>query len=440
MKQSSRLVVVVAFVGMFTVSARAEEPFRDLSFAEACKAAKKEKKVVVVDFYTSWWEPCKTMDQTTWKDARVQAWLKDKAVPIKVDAEKEPALSEKYHITAYPTILFLKPNGTRIDRMVGYRKAGVFLGEAKFALAIKTPVMLAKEALKGHETDPMKRMDYADALAGEGRNEEALKEYLWCFDHGDEHSRSFSGVRAFSLVRRIAGMTQPYAPAIKALEQRRDAARKKVLSAPPKPTLKSDGLFGWLKGARQDRMEFFRAAQELSSLNRELGQNEDTLATYDHLKKKGDGYAYLRQAMFHSVLDLLLEARRYDDIVEGVGDIQKWIDEQESSFRRTKVMLSKYPDAAKYSKRHTIREGGKRYEAFLGVGKRKVALGAAKRLIKFSPASETYVTLIEHAVRAGDTAAARSLAKRGLKNLPEKDREAVRMAIASADEETTNAP
>ena len=46
MKSFSRFAVIVGIVCTFATSTRAEEPFRDLSFDEACKAAKKEKKVV----------------------------------------------------------------------------------------------------------------------------------------------------------------------------------------------------------------------------------------------------------------------------------------------------------------------------------------------------------------------------------------------------------
>lgn len=440
MKQLSRLTVIMGIFCTFVVSASAEEPFRDLDFDQACKAAKLEKKVVMIDFYTTWWEPCKMLDQTTWKDARVRAWLNDKTVPIKLNAEKALKLGERYRVTAYPTILFLKPNGERIHALIGYREADAFLEEAVYALTTKTPLMLAREALNGHKTDPMKRMSYADALAKEGRNEEALKEYLWCFDHGDEHSKSFSGVRATSLVGKIASMTQPYAPAIRALEQRSEAARVVVLSAPPKPTIKSQGLFGWLKLARNDWMEFYWAAQELSTLNKELGQDKETLKVFDRLLKKGDGFDYLRKAMFFNVFDSLWEARRYDDIVDGIGDIQKWIDGQESLFRRTKATLSKYPESLRRPYRYTIVKGSKCYEALLGVGQREVAQEAAKRLIKLDPSAETYVMLIEHAIRAGDHAAARSLAKRGLKNLPEDDRAAVQTAVAKADDEPASAP
>jgi len=60
---------------------------------------------VLVDFYTVWCGPCKKLDQTTWKDQQVRDWLSSEAVCLKVDAEKDVPLAEKYRINVYPTVV-----------------------------------------------------------------------------------------------------------------------------------------------------------------------------------------------------------------------------------------------------------------------------------------------------------------------------------------------
>ena len=65
----------------------------------------------------------KQLDRTTWKDQRVRDWLSSEAVCLKVDAEKDVSVAEKYRINVYPTVLLLRPDGTEIDRLVGYRDA-----------------------------------------------------------------------------------------------------------------------------------------------------------------------------------------------------------------------------------------------------------------------------------------------------------------------------
>jgi thiol:disulfide interchange protein len=67
----------------------AEAPFQDLTFEAALAAAKRDNKVVMIDFFTTWCVPCKKLDKTTWKDADVQKWLGEKTVALKMDAEKQ---------------------------------------------------------------------------------------------------------------------------------------------------------------------------------------------------------------------------------------------------------------------------------------------------------------------------------------------------------------
>ena len=64
----------------------ASEVFPNLSLEQALSQAKSDGKIVMVDFYTERCSWCKVLDQNTWTDAEVQTWLKEKTVPIKIDA------------------------------------------------------------------------------------------------------------------------------------------------------------------------------------------------------------------------------------------------------------------------------------------------------------------------------------------------------------------
>ena len=138
-----------AFVGLLQpLDCRAEEPFFDGGFKAACEKASETKRVVLIDFYTTWCLPCRKLDQTTWKEKAVLAWLKDRCVCLKVDAEKEEELAKRYKIASFPTTLLLKPDGSELDRLVGYRGPADFLSEAKDTLAWKDSITQAKENLK----------------------------------------------------------------------------------------------------------------------------------------------------------------------------------------------------------------------------------------------------------------------------------------------------
>ena len=147
-----------------------EGPFRDLSLDRARQAATdRGKRLVLVDFYTVWCGPCKKLDETTWKDQEVRDWLSKEAVCLKVDAEKDQYLADKYRINVYPTVLLLRPDGAEIDRLVGYRDAKTFLADAREALAGNNSLTRARKRLEGAKAnDPSLRMSYGDALAQKG--------------------------------------------------------------------------------------------------------------------------------------------------------------------------------------------------------------------------------------------------------------------------------
>ncbi len=220
-----------AAMAMAVAVAGADEgPFRELSLDRARQAATDGgKRFVLVDFYTVWCGPCKKLDETIWKDQEVRDWLSKEAVCLKVDAEKDEPLADKYRINVYPTVLLLRPDGAEIDRLVGYRDAKTFLADARESLAGNDSLARARKKLEGaNANDPMLRMSYGDALAQKGRAEDALSEYLWCFDHGLEHGPGFTGVRLSFLLGRIVQLGRTHPAALDELRKRRDAAGKEI--------------------------------------------------------------------------------------------------------------------------------------------------------------------------------------------------------------------
>ena len=84
----------------------------------ALKRAQKEKKVLFIDFYTSWCMPCKMMEQGVFRDALVADYMNENCISIRVNAEKGngPNMKLAYAVDAYPTMLFYTPNGDEVAR------------------------------------------------------------------------------------------------------------------------------------------------------------------------------------------------------------------------------------------------------------------------------------------------------------------------------------
>jgi thiol-disulfide isomerase/thioredoxin len=373
-------LLVSAFVCLTALNIFAD-PFSDLSFEAASKQAAQTGKIVLVDFYTTWCGPCKMLDKNTWIDADVIKLLEQKTVALRIDAEKETKLAERYKIEAYPSVLLIKPDGTELDRLVGYRDAKTFMADFNATLGGKDSLARAQEKLTAAGTnDPMARMSYAKVLAQKGRDAEALDEYLWCFDHGNEVDPSFVGVRLSFLLADINALAAHFPAARKALESRRDERQAKLQAGSSDYTI----------------------AMDLVSLNGALGQKDKNLAVFDHLPHG----SFARNAISQMIIDQLLEARRYADIL-GDKDGKSAFAKQVSQFNET---LNRFPKdnpmrgQMEESLRHnTISSGAHSFEALAGLNRNDEGRDLAQQILKFDSSPATRATLAEAANRAGNT-------------------------------------
>jgi len=85
------------------------------------EAAKKENKLVFVDFYTTWCLPCKLMDEEVFSDKEFGNFMNDNFINYKVDAEKGNGanLALIYQVMVFPTLVFLDGDGKVLIRKDG---------------------------------------------------------------------------------------------------------------------------------------------------------------------------------------------------------------------------------------------------------------------------------------------------------------------------------
>ena len=73
-------------------------------------------KLVMVDFYTTWCGPCKKMAPFI---EQVREKHSDIVTVLKVDAEAQMDIADRYRLEGYPTVIFFK-KGQVIGRSLGY--------------------------------------------------------------------------------------------------------------------------------------------------------------------------------------------------------------------------------------------------------------------------------------------------------------------------------
>jgi len=95
-------------------------------FEEGMAQAQESGKPVMVDVFATWCPPCKLLDETVFSRADV-AEASTGFVPIKVDGDKYPETRDKLGVTGYPTIVFLRGDGTDLGRSIGAAPYDVML-------------------------------------------------------------------------------------------------------------------------------------------------------------------------------------------------------------------------------------------------------------------------------------------------------------------------
>ena len=162
------------------------------------------------------------------------------------------------------------------------------------ALRGENAVTRAQAALAaGDANDPMLRMRLGRAYGELGQDDAALKEYLWCFDEGEQHAESFHGVRLSFLLGDIEELSRRYPPAMAALIERRRAAEQRIV----------DG------SASYDDVAVF------SSINETLDENESTIVLCGRVKDSGLLAPVTLQALVSQCFHLLVDAKHYERVV-----------------------------------------------------------------------------------------------------------------------------
>lgn len=80
------------------------------------KEVLESKKLVIIDFFATWCEPCQMLSGVLKK---IEKKYEDTINVYQVDVDEAQEISIRYHILAMPTLLFFK-DGEEVERQVGY--------------------------------------------------------------------------------------------------------------------------------------------------------------------------------------------------------------------------------------------------------------------------------------------------------------------------------
>jgi len=110
--------------------------FNHGSWAEIKAQAKKENKLIFLDFYTVWCAPCKKMAMEVFPLPEAGEFFNKHFINVKVDAEKGEGimLANTYVPAGYPTLIFTDADGKQLYRTTGAETAQELIKYGKLAL------------------------------------------------------------------------------------------------------------------------------------------------------------------------------------------------------------------------------------------------------------------------------------------------------------------
>jgi thiol-disulfide isomerase/thioredoxin len=98
--------------------------FTQKPWLELLAQAKSENRLIFVDAYATWCGPCKWMSANIFTNDSVADFYNRNFLCTQIDMEKGegPNLAMQFQVSAYPTLLFVSPDGGLVHRKVGASK------------------------------------------------------------------------------------------------------------------------------------------------------------------------------------------------------------------------------------------------------------------------------------------------------------------------------
>jgi hypothetical protein len=385
----SLMSIIRCFLGLsflLTVALQAQ-PVASAALQAAIVQAAAEQRLVLLEFFSYNSVESKMLGDRVLADPDVKALLGDKYIVVRAELEREPVLAAQFEVTKAPIVVLLAADGQEIDRVAGLARPADFLKTLEAAATGKSELAQLKEQTEAPDATVEQRVALAVAYAKRGNYADAVAEYSRSLDlslQSREGARFRTGI-----ARRLAALARQAPPEAEAIQAIRDRLEQEAI----------DG-----------RAEAVAPAIEL---NNGLKASERNAGLY--LKLPAD--SPLRRQVFPLVLQALVQAKHYEEIVTAV-DLEAFT----SSFyamptghdhgHRAPLSPADHrhnhrhePEAAAIEQRITPPVVAS-VEALLATGQSRKAQRIAGRALDYLQCGEIRSRLLAAASRAGGTDAA----------------------------------
>ncbi len=121
MKKTLLFILIPTFLSAQTAEVEKGIHFEHGTFAEILAKAQAEKKMIMIDAFTSWCGPCKWMAATIFPNDTVGNFYNKNFINAKIDMEKGEGveIAKTNQVMCYPTYLFFNSQGKLVHRISG---------------------------------------------------------------------------------------------------------------------------------------------------------------------------------------------------------------------------------------------------------------------------------------------------------------------------------
>lgn len=186
-----RIIITLIVSVLFSLQLPAQGiEFFSGSWEEAVEIAQEEQKAIFVDAYAVWCGPCKRMSRDVFPQEEVGEFYNENFINVKMDMEhgEGPNFAKQYPVRAYPTLMFISPQGEKFHEHVGGLNGETLIKVGKAAMGKFGGGGNYVEDYKEGKRDFETVHGYIKGLANSGKsNLKVANEYL--DSKGDDLSR-----------------------------------------------------------------------------------------------------------------------------------------------------------------------------------------------------------------------------------------------------------
>lgn len=166
MNRITVLILIAVFICNYSIAQDTGIQFEQGSWKEIMTKAQKANKPVFLDAYAEWCGPCKWMAKNTFTDPEVAEFYNANFINAKIDMEKGEGieLAKKYEVRAYPSLLYISPDGKIAHRTCGAAGPEAFIAMGKDAIDNDNNMSSYVRKYEGGQSDPEFIYNYARAI------------------------------------------------------------------------------------------------------------------------------------------------------------------------------------------------------------------------------------------------------------------------------------